>query len=182
MDFAILNRGERIAGVAGVLLIPIMFIFHWFGPNGDTDLGGTNAWQSYGITDIILLITALVAVALAMTAAANGELGTPVALSSILTGLGVISVILVIISIVSPPDYDVSGVLGGGEIEASVKVGVVFGLIAAIAVTVGGWLAMQEEGTSSASEADRFRGGGTGEPGASPPPPPSSPPPPSAGP
>src|SRR5215208_2182408 len=132
MDFASLNRGERIAGVAGVLLILIMFIFDWFGPKGGTDLGGTNAWQSYGFTDIILFITALVAVALAVTAASDGELGLPVALSAIVTALGIISVILVIISIISPPDYDVPGVLGGGgQIDTSVEVGVFLGLIAA---------------------------------------------------
>jgi hypothetical protein len=186
MDFASLNRGERIAGVAGVLLILIMFIFDWFGPKGGTDLGGTNAWQSYGFTDIILFITALVAVALAVTAASDGELGLPVALSAIVTALGIISVILVIISIISPPDYDVPGVLGGGgQIDTSVEVGVFLGLIAALGATAGGWLAMQEEGTSFAGEADRFRGGGIGGPGAGPPPPPpppSSPPPPPSSP
>ena len=31
MDFSVLNRGEKIAGVAGILLILIMFIFDWFG-------------------------------------------------------------------------------------------------------------------------------------------------------
>ena len=29
MDFAALNRGEKIAGVAGILLILIMFIFNF---------------------------------------------------------------------------------------------------------------------------------------------------------
>jgi hypothetical protein len=157
-----------------------MFIFDWFGPKGATDLGPTNAWQSYGLTDIILFITALIAIAMAVTAASDGALGLPVALSAILTALGIISVILVIISIISPPNYDVPGVLGGGEIDTSVKIGVFLGLIAAIGVTVGGWLAMQEEGASFAGEADRFRGGGTGGPGASPPPSSNPPPPPSS--
>jgi hypothetical protein len=184
LDFTVLNRGERIAGIFGVLLILIMFVFEWFAPKGATDLGGTNAWHSYGFTDVILFITALVAVALAVTAASNNELGLSVALSAIVTALGIISVILVIISIISPPDHDVPGLLGGGEIETSVKVGVFGGLIAAIGVTAGGWLAMQEEEGSFAGEPDRFRGGGTGGPGASPPPPPppSSAPPPGAGP
>ena len=31
MDFSSLNRGEKIAGVSGILLILIMFIFDWFG-------------------------------------------------------------------------------------------------------------------------------------------------------
>jgi hypothetical protein len=191
LDFSVLNRGEKIAGVAGILLILIMFIFDWFGPKGATDLGGTNAWQSYGFTDVILFVTALAAIALALSAAADSELGLPVALSAIVTGLGIISVILVVISIISPPDYDVVGPVGvvGGSIEASVKIGVILGLLATIGVTAGGFLAMQEEGTSFAGEADRFRGGGPGTgapgaggPGAGPPPPPSSPPPPPSSP
>jgi len=201
LDFAVLNRGEKIAGIAGVLLILIMFIFDWFGVKGATDLGGTNAWESYGITDIILFLTALAAVGLAVLAASDAEVGLPVALSAIVTALGIISVILVVISIISPPDYDIPGVAGtalaGGEVETSVKVGVILGLLTAIAMTVGGYLAMQEEGTSFAGEADRVRGGGgtgTGGPGAGPPsppppppssqqpPPPSQPPPPTGGP
>jgi hypothetical protein len=188
LDFAVLNRGEKIAGVAGVLLILIMFIFDWFGPKGATDLGGTNAWESYGLTDIILFLTALAAVGLAVLAASDAEVGIPVALSAIVTALGIISVILVVISIISPPDYDIPGVAGtafaGGEIETSVKIGVILGLLAAIGVTVGGYLAMQEEGTSFTGEADRIRGGGTGPgaPGAGPPSPPPPPPPPSSSP
>jgi hypothetical protein len=194
LDFSVLNRGEKIAGVAGILLILIMFIFDWFGPKGATDLGGTNAWQSYGFIDIVLFVTALTAIALALSAASDSELGLPVALSAIVTGLGIIAVILVVISIISPPDYDVVGPVGvvGGSIEASVKIGVILGLLATIGVTAGGFLAMQEEGTSFAGEADRFRGGGpgTGAPGAggpgagppAPPPPSSSPPPPPSSP
>src|SRR5215213_6790441 len=155
-----------------------MFIFDWFGVKGATDLGGTNAWESYGITDIILFLTALAAVALALTAASDAEVGLPVALSAIVTALGIISVILVIISIISPPSYDVPFM--GQSVDASVKIGVFLGLIAVAAVTAGGFLAMQEEGTSFAGEADRFRGAGTGggprRPGAGPPPPPPPPP------
>jgi hypothetical protein len=185
MDFTVLNRGEKIAGVAGVLLILIMFIFDWFGPKGATDLGGTNAWQSYGFFDIVLFLTALAAVGLAVMAASDADVGLPVALSAIVTALGILSVILVLISIISPPDYEIAGVAGtaiaGAKVETSVKIGVILGLLSALGIAVGGYLAIQEEGTSFAGEADRFRGGGptTGGPGAgppSPPPPPSQPP------
>jgi hypothetical protein len=191
MDFVVLNRGEKITGIAGALLILIMFIFDWFGPKGATDLGGTNAWESYGFTDIVLFLTALAAIALALLATSDADVGLPVALSAIVTALGILSVILVVISIISPPDYEVPGVAGtalnGGEIEASVKIGVFLGLLGALGVMVGGYLSMQEEGTSFAGEADRFRGGGTGPGGPGegpPPPPPSNPPspPPSSGP
>jgi hypothetical protein len=193
LDFTVLNRGEKIAGVAGILLILIMFIFDWFGLKftggagafGISVEGGRNAWGSYGFTDIVLFVTALAAIGLALLAASDAEVGLPVALSAIVTALGILSLILVIISIISPPDFGVN--VSGTGIDHERKIGVWLGLIAVAAVTVGGFLSMQEEGTSFGGEVDRFRGGpggtgGTGGPGAGPPPPPpppSSPPPPS---
>jgi len=183
MDFTVLNRGEKIAGVAGILLILIMFIFDWFGLKFTGGAGGfglsaegaKNAWGSYGFTDILLFITGLAAIALAVTAASDAEVGLPVALSAIVTGLGIISLILVVISIISPPDFGVD--LAGTGVDHTRKIGVFLGLIATAAVAVGGYLAMQEEGTSFTGEADRVRGGGTGGgPGAGPPPPPPPPP------
>jgi hypothetical protein len=199
MDFAVLNRGEKVAGIAGVLLILIMFIFDWFGLKftggvggfGVSVEGGRNAWGSYGFTDIVLFITALAAIGLALLAASDAEVGLPVALSAIVTALGILSLILVIISIISPPDFGVN--VNGAGIDHERKIGVWLGLIAVAAVTLGGFWAMQEEGTSFGGEVDRFRGGGTGAggaagpgaggppatgPGASPPPPPPSTPPP----
>jgi hypothetical protein len=186
MDFTSLNRGEKIAGVAGVLLILIMFIFDWFGLKftggvgafGVSAEGAKNAWGSYGFTDIILFITGLAAIGLALVAASDAEVGLPVALSAIVTALGVLSLILVIISIISPPDFGVN--VSGTGIDHTRKIGVWLGLLSVIGVAVGGFLAMQEEGTSFGGEADRFRGGGAGPgggPGASPPPPPPPPPP-----
>jgi hypothetical protein len=186
MDFAVLNRGEKIAGVAGALLILIMFIFDWFGLKftaggagfGFSAEGGRNAWGSYGFTDIVLFITALAAIALALMAASDAEVGSPVAMSAIVAALGILSLILVVISIISPPDFGVNA--SGTGIDHERKIGVWLGLLAVIGVTAGGFLAMQEEGTSFAGEADRFRGGGpgggAGGPGAGPPPPPPPPP------
>jgi hypothetical protein len=191
MDFVVLNRGEKIAGIAGVLLILIMFVFDWFGVEGSgagrnfafVFEGGRNAWGSYGFTDVILFITGLAAIALALLAASDGDVGLPVAMSAIVTALGILSLILVIISIASPPSFlDVEG----PGLDYTRELGVWLGLIATAAVTVGGYLAMQEEGTSFGGEIDRFSSGGAGGPGASPPPPPrtgppSSTPPPSTG-
>jgi len=185
MDFTRLNQGEKVAGVSGVLLILIMFIFKWFGLKASVGVTGIsvvnaevtrNAWGSYGFIDIVLFITALAAIGLALLAASEGDVGLPVAASAIVAGLGILSVILVIISIISPPDFgvDVSGV----GIDHTRKLGVWLGLIASAAVAVGGYLAMQEEGTSFGDEAGRFGGGGDVGAGSPPPPPSSTPPPP----
>jgi hypothetical protein len=179
MDFTRLTQGEKIAGVSGIALLLIMFIFDWFGLKADvagfTAEGSRNAWGSYGFIDIVLFITVAAAVGLALISASQTEVGLPVAASAVVAGLGILSVVLIIISIISPPDFGVD--LSGSGIDHTRKIGVWLGLIAAIGVAYGGWRAMQEEGTSFGDQADRFRGPDEG-PGATPPPPPSSPPPP----
>jgi hypothetical protein len=178
MDVTRMSQGEKVAGISGIALFLIMIIFKWFGlkvgVGGFGAEGSRNAWGSYGFTDIVLFLTAMGAIALALVSASDSDVDIPVALSAIVTGLGIISVILVVISIISPPDFGVD--LSGTGVDHTRKIGAFLGLIAAIGVTVGGWLAMQEEGTTFGDQADRMRGGGppppSGGPGAGPPPPP----------
>jgi hypothetical protein len=183
MDFARLTQGEKIAAVSGVALILIMFIFKWFGLEVSGSTGGfafsaggsENAWGSYGFIDIVLFITVAAAIGLALISASQTEVGLPVAASAIVAGLGILSVVLIVISIISPPDFGAD--IDGTGIDQTRKIGVWLGLIAAVGIAYGGWRAMQEEGTSFGGEADRFRGPDEG-PGPVEPPPPSSPPPP----
>jgi hypothetical protein len=191
MDFTRLSQGEKVAGVSGILLILFMFIFKWFGLEvnvvGPPGLGFAasgeatrNAWGSYGFIDIVLFITALAAIGLALLAASEAEMGLPVAASAIVAGLGILSVVLIVISIISPPDFGAD--LSGTGIDHTRKIGVWLGLITAAAIAVGGYMAMQEEGTTFGDEASRFGGGGDAGAGTPPPPPPptSSAPPPSS--
>src|SRR3954454_15610352 len=176
MDLTRLTQGEKIAGVSGIALILIMFIFKWFGLKfsggagavGFSVEGARNAWGSYGFIDIVLFITVVAAVGLAAIKASDADGGLPVAASAIVAGLGILSVVLIIISIISPPDFGVGDISG---VDHTRKIGVWLGLISAIGIAYGGWLAMQEEGTSFGGEGDRFRGA-PDEPSAGPPPPP----------
>ncbi len=189
MDFTRLTQGEKIAGVSGIALILIMFIFDWFGLKftggaeafGVSVEGSRNAWGSYGFIDIVLFVTVAAAIGLALISASQTDLGLPVAASAVVAGLGILSVVLIVFSIISPPDFGAD--LSGTGIEHTRKIGVWLGLIAAIGVAYGGWRAMQEEeATSFGDQADRFRGPDEG-PGVAPPSPsssvPPSPPPPS---
>jgi hypothetical protein len=178
MDFTRLSQGEKVAGVSGILLFIIMFL-SWFGlPDnpittafGNAGVDTTaNAWQSFDFIDIVLLITVIAAVGLVALVLSDVEVGLPVAASAIVAGLGALSTLLILYRILDPPA------------EASREFGVFLGLIAAAAIAVGGYLAMQEEGASFGDEASRF-GGGSGDAGAGTPPPPpptSSAPPPSS--
>jgi hypothetical protein len=180
MDTNRLNQGEMIAAISAVLLLLIMFIFSWFGWGGDladqADAAGFdtgwNAWQSFGFIDIILFITILVAIGGALVSANAQSVNTPVAISSITAALGILSVLLILFRIISPPDFG-TDVLGGGGIDVSRKIGVFLGLIAAGGIAYGGWRAMQEEGTSFGDQADRFQNRPPSGGGTPPPPPPA---------
>jgi hypothetical protein len=175
MDAGRLGRGELIAGISGVVLFIVMF-FSWFGydvapgfsdlsqqlggPSVDTSVG-FNAWESFDIIDLILLLTVIAAVGLAVAGAAARTVALPVASSAIVTGLGGLSTLLIIYRIIDPPG------------DASRKIGVFLGLIFAAGITIGGWMAMQEEGATFTPGGG---GGYTGGGGAPPPPPPPQPP------
>jgi len=120
-----------------------------------------------------MFITALAAIGLAYLSASRQQLNLPVAGSAIVAALGAISVILVLISLISPPDFGASSI-GGVSVGHTREIGVFLGLIASVALTYGAYLAMQEEGTSFGGQADRLRGprGGRGRGGSPPPPPP----------
>jgi hypothetical protein len=154
MDVSRLRRGEQIAGVSGIALLLIMFIFDWFTVEAAGGLGpsfGGNAWDTMEIIRFILLITALAAIALAVVSATQSKVDMPVALSAITAGLGILSVVLIIFRIISPPDGGV-----GDLIDVGRAIGVFLGLIAAAGVAYGGYLAMQEEGTSFSDQGDRL--------------------------
>ena len=168
-DLDLLKRLGQIAGIAGIAHSLIMFIFDWFGANfaGVSGVVTANAWGSYGFTDLVLFITALAGIALAYLSATRQSVALPVAASAIVTALGILSLILIIISIISPPDLGFTG-----RVDHTREAGVWLGLIATAALTYGGYLAMQEEGTTLGREADRLRGRGRGSSSPPPPPPP----------
>jgi hypothetical protein len=179
MDVSRLTTGQKIAGVAGLLLLIIMFIFDWFtvdvGEGAFQVSAGGNAWETMEFIRFIVLLTAIAGIALAVMAATQSQVNTPVAISAIAAGLGILSVILIAYRIIDPPGGDVEGF----GVEVGRGLGVFLGLVAAAGVAYGGWTAMQEEGTSFGAQADRLGDGPGAGPGAGSPPPP--PPPPASG-
>ena len=168
MDVNRLRRGELIAGASGVVLFILMFL-NWFGidredaadfdPEDAEDLAEValdqgltaastslelNAWESFSFIDLILAVTVIVAVGLAVATAVSRTVSLPVAASALTAGLGILSVLLILFRIIDTP-YGLDR-----------EFGVFLGLIAAAGVAYGGWLSMQEEGTTFAGEADRL--------------------------
>jgi len=174
-----LRTGELIAGVAGVALLLIMFIFSWYDVEDIPD-SGFNAWEAFSFVDIILFITIVVAVGLAVATATATTVSLPVAASALTAGLGILSTLLILFRIIVTPDIEVFGT----DIDLGVQFGAFLGLIAAAAIAYGGWRSMQEEGTTFSGEADRVQdrvGDDTATTTRREPPPPPPPPPPTGG-
>jgi hypothetical protein len=166
-----LSRGEQVAGIAGLVLILVMFLFAWYGFEG---VQGGDAFDAYDDwVNIILVFTSFAAMSLALFGSSVARAEIP--LSVITTVLGAVSAVIIFIYILSPPG--VGGEVGGLGIDVDLdrKFGVWLGLASAIAIAIGGYMAMQEEGTSFGDTADRLGGGRAG---GAPPPPAATPPPP----
>lgn len=187
MDLDRMSTGEKIADAAAVLLFIFMF-FEWFsvdisgGEGLLTISGGFNAWEAFDLIDIVLLVTVIAAIAIAVIRLTDAVVDPPVSMNAIVAVLGGLSTLLILYRIIDPPDFgvDVAGV------DIGPSIGAFLGLIAAAAITYGGYRAMQEEGMTFGDVGDQFSSGGRGpgaggptQPPSSTPPPP--PPPPSSG-
>jgi len=175
-----LSTGEKIAGGSAVLLFIFMF-FDWFKVDVSSGDGlfslsvGGSAWEAFSYTDLFLLLTIVVVVAVVIIRLSDALVEPPVSLNAVAAVLGAISVLLILYRIIDPPG-DTAGVPG---VDISPAIGAFLGLIAAAALTYGAYRAMQEEGTSFGEIGDQFsnRGPGSGQPPSSTPPSPPPPPP-----
>lgn len=163
------GAGEQLAGIAGLVLILVMFLFAWYGVDGVPGFDAFEAFDDW-IT-IILTFAAFSAMALALFGTDVAR--APIPLSTITAVLGGISAVILLIYLISPPSLGGGGELGL-EIELGRKLGIWLGLASSIAIAIGGFQAMQDEGTTFGDAADRFSQRG----GTPPPPPPAQQPPP----
>lgn len=120
MDTSRMSQGEMIAGAGGVALIIFLFL-PWFG-----DLSG---WEGQSSTDIYMLITAVVAIATALTAGGGFSLpGITMNGATALLG-GVATILLIWLIVFDFPE----GVDRG--------IGIILSLVAAAAIAYGGYTA-----------------------------------------
>jgi hypothetical protein len=126
-----LSRGEWVAAIAGVVMIVALFL-PWY------EAGGRNlsAWESMAVDDVILAITAVLAIVAAFVVAFPRISSLSVAATSLAVLPAVVGLVLTVYRLVSPaPPFDVS--LG---------VGAWLGLAATLAIAVGGWAGASDEG------------------------------------
>jgi hypothetical protein len=160
MELRKLDAGEILAGVAGIVLIASMATLNWFGvdvPPGTEPIEGFNAFRAFDVVDIILLLVALMAIALPVTTVSASRTNVPVSLSALLALAGIVVTLVLAYRLVDTPD------LSGDRFaldmppfnigfETTVGAGAFVGLAATVAIAIGGWLAMRDDGAREGNE------------------------------
>jgi hypothetical protein len=125
MDLRRLRHGEWMAGIAGAVLLVSLFL-DWY--------DAANAWESFAVTDVVLAISALMGIALAVTAAAQRTTAVPQAISALTAPVALVAAVLAAIHAISLPDG-----------ASSREIGLWLGLAGAVGVLVGAWRSMGDQ-------------------------------------
>lgn len=157
-DFSRLRKSDQIIGASAIAFFIVLFFFKWYGESSNvTTVGGVpvpatnvsfSGWHTFANSRWIWLITIIVALVAVAVAAGALKFQSPIQLSVVVAGLGALSTVLIFYRIVHHPSASAS--FGSFHASVGIKYGIWFGLIAAAGVTYGGYLAMQDEGTSIA--------------------------------
>jgi hypothetical protein len=150
MDVSRLRQGEKIAAIAGILLLVFMFL-PWYGLGGqlgqfgdaagiDTDV---SAWGAFDLLDLLLFLIAAVAIAQAVLTASQNSPALPISANVITTAAGGLGTLLILYRILNQP---------GPNDVIDVKYGVFLGLLACAAIAYGGFKAMQDETTPGVAQ------------------------------
>lgn len=139
MDTGRLSQGQMIAAVSAVVLIVSLFL-KWFGtdvpevvqglPGVEESSVSITGWESQNTLDIYLAIVALFALVPALLKLTGSDAEVPFAPAAATFLLGVIGIILTVYVLLD----------GDGT-----KFGIYLAILAVIGVTVGAYLAMQDE-------------------------------------
>jgi hypothetical protein len=141
-----LRRGEIIVGAGSVVLLASMFVLTWYGltpqirPTAAT-LGSSTSvtgWDALTNVRWLMLLTIACGLALVCFQAARRAPAIPVTLSVLVTVLGVLTVLALIYRVlINEP---------GSDAAIEQKAGAFVGLASAIAIVIGGYLSLRDEG------------------------------------
>ena len=129
LDPARLRRGELLAGTGGVLLLVFLVAGTWSGHHGTSRTG----WQLLTNLRWLVLVTSVVAIAVALAQVTRRSPAIPVTLSMIVAVLGVITALALVYRVLISPAAPEQG-------------GAILSLISSIALAYGGYLSLREEG------------------------------------
>jgi hypothetical protein len=166
-DISRLRRADQIVGAAAIAFFIILFFFKWYGVSSNVGaVSGLNinvsrsGWDTFTNSRWIWIITIIVGLGSVVLVAAQRKLELPLQPGVIVAGLGALSTIFILYRIIHHPTASAS--FGSFHASVGIKLGIWLGLIAAMALTYGGYLQMQEEGTSLADVREQASGAFSG--------------------
>ena len=118
-----------VGAVSGLGLLVVSFV-PWYSSGGKE----LNAWEAFGVLDIVLAVAAVMALSVGLVALTRLSVSYPVAGSSVTAGIGIIAFFWVLYRVINPP--------GSGDLDR--EAGAWLGLLATAGVAWGGYLGMQE--------------------------------------
>jgi len=152
-DISRLRRSDRIIGISAIAFVIFLFIFDWYGVSTNaSSIAGVNVsysrsgWDTFTNSRWIWLLTIIAALVLVAVDAGLLKIESPVHPGAIVAGLGALSTVLILYRIIHHPTASAS--FGSFHASAGIKIGIWLGLIAAVGVTYGGYLRMQDDGAS----------------------------------
>jgi hypothetical protein len=143
---------ERLEAGGAITLFVFLFFLHWYGGSitgllSDSHIsGGTieaTGWEAFTSSRWIWLGTIVFALGGALAGAVAYRLEGPVQIGAVVLGLGTLSSVLIVYRIVYHPGANASG--HGIHIAYGIKFGIWLGLLAALAITLGGYMQMRAE-------------------------------------
>jgi hypothetical protein len=147
MDLRRLRAGEWITGLGGVALLGSLFM-DWYGAPAQTQ----SAWEAFAVTDLFLAAVALFAISVLPITATQRVPALPLAQDALVAIAGKLALIVILIRIAWAP-RDAAGVEAGAWI----------GVVDALVIVAGGWIAMRDERLSGPDRVTDLTGRPTPE-------------------
>lgn len=136
-----LSRGDWLAAIGGVAMLIALFL-PWYSANGES----VTAWQSMAVDDVILAVSAVLAIAAAVIVALPRLWSLSVAATSLAILPAIVGLLVTIYRLISPAP----------PVDVSLGVGAWLGFAAAAAIAVGAWTGAKDEGPARrTAEAER---------------------------
>jgi hypothetical protein len=123
-----IRLGEAAAGIAGAVLVVSLFLDWFEGPGV-----GISAWEAFEVADVILLAVGLAGILVAVLAVTHSKSDLPIVGAALTVVAGAVATAIVLYRELNPVgDLDQAG-------------GMWVGLMGALGVAVGAWLAIRAE-------------------------------------
>jgi hypothetical protein len=133
VDLRSLSLGERIAAVSGAALFVFMFVA-W--------LEGSSAWELFSLTDVLLALVALIAVALPLVKAVGSEPPLRVSTGTVLARAGLVALTITAVFLIEARDRDL---------------GIFLAVLASAGILYGGMSSSERAGAGTRGSRERPR-------------------------